>query len=254
MANPKNDVGAGKLYVAERNVDWAKYGADEMLPDLKDVWVYCTKLINRKSFAKRYPKTHQRFAIDGELNPIAFPKAVMANWKNEYYTNEDYPTYYNLGGIAGGGDPQVMSTSEYAEEKAVVSGIRSPDVYELKKSWKGDKLATSYRPRGLRIYPAKKNGAATKDMITLCHWARQKWVILHELAHVIDWNENGAPTKSYHMGHGWQFCQIYIHIVGMAFGHDAKTELRQALKANGVQDLQPKSEKEVPYIGIEWTV
>ena len=97
---------------------------------------------------------------------------------------------------------------------------------------------------GLRIEPRARGGSANGYHISLDRqWARQKWVIIHELAHVVDWNENGRAVHLYHQGHGWQFCSIYLNLVGMAFGADAKKELRECFKNGNVRYLQPRGAK-----------
>ena len=97
---------------------------------------------------------------------------------------------------------------------------------------------------GLRIEPKARGGCATGNYIALDrNWARQKWVIIHELAHVVDHNENGRPEHLFHQGHGWQFCSIYLNLVGMAFGADAKKELRECFKNGNVEYLRPRGAK-----------
>ena len=227
------DVYGHELYAAERCVGWAAYDADENLQDLKDVWLFVTKLINRKSFAKRYPNTHRRFSVSGKLEPVAFPKIVLT--KDRWIS---YDSEFHMGAVAGGRDGRKW---EDGWDDWVVRGHRSPDAEVLRKGTFSSGKHKSYIPTGLTIYPSTRNGgAANRDMIELNKWARKKWIILHELAHDIDWNENGSPNARWHQGHGWQFCQIYIHIVGMVFGHDCKTELRQEMKAGGVRDTRPR--------------
>ena len=97
------------------------------------------------------------------------------------------------------------------------------------------------RLHGIEIKPTSKGGWANDSTIALNKWARQKYVILHELAHVIDWNENGETGKIYHQGHGWQFCAIYLQLIFMAFGYEAKKALREEFKKHGVKYTKPRS-------------
>ena len=94
---------------------------------------------------------------------------------------------------------------------------------------------------GLRITPKASGGSACATEMNLDRWARQKWVVIHELAHVVDYIENGRPRQIYHQGHGWQFCAIYQRLVGMAFGHQAWKALKTEMRAQGVKYLQPKT-------------
>ena len=100
------------------------------------------------------------------------------------------------------------------------------------------------RSVGLRIEPQARGGGANRSHIALDrNWARQKWIIIHELAHVVDHHENGDPHTLDHQGHGWQFCSIYLNLVGMAFGADAKKELRECFKNGNVRYLRPSGTK-----------
>ena len=96
---------------------------------------------------------------------------------------------------------------------------------------------------GLAIKPTSRGGSANRDEINLSKWARQKWVVIHELAHVVDEIENGSPHFIYHQGHGWQWCSIYQRLVGMAFGHQAWKALKTEMRAKDVKYLQPKTER-----------
>lgn len=96
---------------------------------------------------------------------------------------------------------------------------------------------------GLCISPSSSGGCANRNEISLDRWARQKWYVIHEVAHVVDYNENGTPSRLDHQGHGWQFCSIYLNLVGMAFGADAKKELRECFKNGKVRYLRPRGAK-----------
>ena len=96
---------------------------------------------------------------------------------------------------------------------------------------------------GLAITPKANGGCANGREMSLSRNARQKWYVIHELAHVVDHNENGRPRRLDHQGHGWQFCSIYLNLVGMAFGADAKKELRECFKNGNVRYLRPRGAK-----------
>jgi len=99
------------------------------------------------------------------------------------------------------------------------------------------------RSVGLRIEPKARGGCANGREMSLSRNARKKWYVIHELAHVVDYNENGSPSRLDHQGHGWQFCSIYLTLVGMAFGADAKKELRECFKNGNVRYLRPRGAK-----------
>lgn len=86
---------------------------------------------------------------------------------------------------------------------------------------------------GLIIRPKARGGCANANEMDLSRWARQKWIVIHELAHVVDHNENGVPWHIWHQGHGWQFCRIYLTLVNLAFGYEAEKALRASFKAHG---------------------
>ena len=187
MVQPhETDVQAKTLYAAERKVDWAKYGGDENLEELEAVWVYVQKLINRKSFARRYRETHLRFGTLNKTKPQRYHERSSMGYKSH---------------------PFVMGT-------------------EFDK--------------GIRIMPTNYGGYANSQRIALSKWARQKYIVVHELAHVVDCNENGSIDKRWHQGHGWQFCQIYLQLVSAAFGAEAKVALRDSFRDEGVRFTRPR--------------
>lgn len=93
---------------------------------------------------------------------------------------------------------------------------------------------------GLRIQATSHGGYANSQRMALNKWARQKYIVVHELAHVVDCNENGTIDKPWHQGHGWQFCQIYLQLVSAAFGAEAKVALRDSFRDEGVRFNRPR--------------
>lgn len=185
MVNHETDVQAKTLYDAERKVDWSKYGGYENLKELETVWVYVDKLMARKSFERRYPRTHGKF------------NRTHRGWKSKPQRYVEWGKPYVVGNSYG-------------------------------------------KLHGITIKPSSYGGKASGTTIYLDKWARQKYIVVHELAHVVDRNENGAPNKPWHQGHGWQFCLIYLKLVELAFGHDAKKELRDSFRNEGVRFNRPK--------------
>ena len=221
-----------ELYEAEREVGWATYGATENLEDLRDVWLFVNKVMNKASFKKRYPQTH-RLAQPKNTKPVAFPKSIMLPGGGYRTRGSDYS---HLGGVAGG--------KKVPGE--IRQGRRSPDYAYLTWSFQGTprvKADECFEPVGIEIFPAAIRGAsANRRSINVSKWGRQKWVLMHELAHVVDMNENGAH-REWHQGHGWQFSAIYLNLVGMVFGADCKKELRDQFKSGAVKYLQPRGAK-----------
>lgn len=102
-------------------------------------------------------------------------------------------------------------------------------------------IGNSYgKLHGIIIKPSSNGGSANGGTMYLDKWARQKWIVVHELAHVVDRNENGTPRKAWHQGHGWQWCQIYLQLVSAAFGAEAKKELRDKFREQQVRFNRPK--------------
>lgn len=118
----------------------------------------------------------------------------------------------------------------YGEQVYVMGEIQSDDRYLDMR-------------HGLRITPKARGGSANGSEMNLDRWARQKWIVIHELAHVVDHIENGSPRQIYHQGHGWQFAAIYLRLVGTAFGYGAEKALRASFKTHGVKHSQPKTER-----------
>jgi len=81
--------------------------------------------------------------------------------------------------------------------------------------------------RGTRI--ARGGGS----WMNMPKWARSKWVILHEIAHNIQFEDPG---------HGWQFAAIYLDMVGRFIGSEAKAKLKAAFKKHKVR-FRPKSNR-----------
>ncbi len=74
--------------------------------------------------------------------------------------------------------------------------------------------------------------------ISLPHWARTEFIILHELAHVAISRRHGINVA----GHGWEFCDVYLRLVRTMLGVEAHDRLRDAFKAHGVR-YRPKAKR-----------
>lgn len=98
----------------------------------------------------------------------------------------------------------------------------------MSSSWTKKNFPRASRP--LTVNTNKKYGCAYGNYwstkITLPPWAWKNWVILHEIAHVLD-NEGAA--------HGPFFCVVYLKLVKHFMGKEAFLALKQAFRANRVK-------------------
>lgn len=93
-----------------------------------------------------------------------------------------------------------------------------------------------YPPIELRPGKGARNAFARSeawsDSITLPLWARQRWVILHELSHVLQKDRSESA-------HGWQFCARYLELVYHELGEEAGDKLKAEFKSRGVKFKAP---------------
>lgn len=78
--------------------------------------------------------------------------------------------------------------------------------------------------RTIRVELGKGGGLAQGSTIRLGVGARNEWVFLHEVAHVL------TPDK-----HGPQFAAVYVYLVGQVLGKEAAATLKAHFKAKGVK-------------------
>jgi hypothetical protein len=98
----------------------------------------------------------------------------------------------------------------------------------------------------LELLPCNKGAwAGHVNQIALSVWSRQEHCLLHELAHLINDCEN-RNSRKYNQGHGWQFCSIYLTLVGFMMGPEAKSDLREAFKKHNVKYLRPRGLGVIP--------
>jgi putative metallohydrolase (TIGR04338 family) len=70
--------------------------------------------------------------------------------------------------------------------------------------------------------------------LILPYWARTRWVILHELSHVVA----GSNAK-----HGWLFCAVFLELITMYLGEDAGRRLRNAFRQTRCKFRKPYHRK-----------
>ncbi len=93
------------------------------------------------------------------------------------------------------------------------------------KRWPNCRTILIKDGRGRRIACASVgyNGGTLK----LPKWARQEWVVLHEVAHVI-------TTKTV-ASHGQEFCANMLELVGHCMGDEAERSLKESFDKNNVK-------------------
>jgi len=105
--------------------------------------------------------------------------------------------------------------------------------------------------RGLKIRPGQgaRNAFASFDdgeTITLPLWARNEPVMLHELCHLIVRHDyrprygSGSPKPA---AHGWEFCHVYLKVVGNVMGPEARELLKASLKEHRVKFNKPRKKR-----------
>lgn len=70
---------------------------------------------------------------------------------------------------------------------------------------------------------------------------RSRWVVLHELSHVIV-QRTFHPEPAWH---GWEFADVYLQLVWCVLGKEAHNGLRDAFRANGVRYKAPRARRQL---------
>lgn len=81
----------------------------------------------------------------------------------------------------------------------------------------------------------RKSACGAMGFISMPVWSRKKWVVLHELAHVIS-----RRTDCYIAGHGWEYAACYLLLVRYVLGVDAHDRLKAEFKAHRVRFREPR--------------
>lgn len=85
------------------------------------------------------------------------------------------------------------------------------------------------------------NAGGYDAAILIPRWARQEWVVLHELAHTITQRVYGYNVA----GHGWQFCAVYLKLVLYGMGREAHDTLKRDFRACRVRHTAPRKRREL---------
>jgi len=98
-------------------------------------------------------------------------------------------------------------------------------------------LRTQFTPRVLeqvRIISGRENRSAyaAGSTISMPHWARSKFIVIHEVAHVLCDRYFG---KDFIAGHGVEFASLQVAMVSQFLGQADGLELHQAFMRWGVK-------------------
>lgn len=77
----------------------------------------------------------------------------------------------------------------------------------------------------------------TRPSISAGTRTRQPYILLHELAHILD-SSSGA-------WHGWQFCDILLRLVKHFMGAEAHARLKASFKEHKVRFTAPRAKREL---------
>ncbi len=158
--------------------------------------------------------------------------------------NAESEAFYGKGDNWGG---VKIPKSKFATTKSCQSFMRNIVTEPAFKRWYPDAYhKLSQYP--IQVKAGRKNASAVgenfktgeKNQITLPEWARKRYVMLHELSHLIqywEYNLHSTLGRRSVAGHGWEFCAIYLKLIRRVMGADASSALRASFKKRGVKHL-----------------
>lgn len=95
-----------------------------------------------------------------------------------------------------------------------------PDTLPSLTGWQRWTLASRYRMIQVRDGRARRSACGSRlGYIKMPRWSRTKWIVLHEIAHVV---QTEWPA------HGRQFARIYLDLVRRFIAPEAAQELKRA--------------------------
>ena len=140
--------------------------------------------------------------------------------------------------------------SAYAELTSLFYGERTrPPKWRLNdrryQEWAAyDHKKVFGREEGLWVSRNYRNGRAywsgIDQRIQMSDYYANELICLHELAHAVCTYEFGNRVK-----HHWQFCMVYLKLVGNVMGVETRNKLRQAFKDNKVKYTKPRAKREL---------
>ena len=124
--------------------------------------------------------------------------------------------------------PSLESCEKYARHVAQLKRISR---IEYAPAHYSHKLKAGWTPT-ISDGRGSPRARALGSVIQLPHWARKKWVILHELTHLlVPWHIRPS--------HGWEFCATYLKVVLYAEGREAHDLLKASFKKHKIR-FRPK--------------
>lgn len=128
-----------------------------------------------------------------------------------------------------------------------------------RRLWKAFPFMQPSAPARVRREFVIKDGRGSKKArggptrLVMPRHQRRKWVILHELAHLLHGREQDAVKTSdalvesdlytrrgYTSPHGWRYCMIYMQLVRWFVGAEAHDRLKVAFKQGRVKFRPPR--------------
>ena len=82
----------------------------------------------------------------------------------------------------------------------------------------------------------RRKACAIGSEIRIPKWARNTWIVLHELAHVVA----GREFKGERASHGWEFCETYLKLVLYVIGREAHDALKESMRGHRVRFREPR--------------
>lgn len=74
-------------------------------------------------------------------------------------------------------------------------------------------------------------------------WARTEWVVLHELAHIL--NNRDRRLGEQRAAHGWEFAEIYLFLVKTMLGKDVEDLLKASFRKHRVKFSKPRPKRQL---------
>jgi putative metallohydrolase (TIGR04338 family) len=121
---------------------------------------------------------------------------------------------------------------------------RASEIFESK--WMRDRYPSiTANPPRIEFSPSKRGASAWAYTIRTGTSAviMREYIILHELAHVI---ESRMPFDRKRQAHGWEFCEIYLSLVSRFMGAEAAARLKAAFKAHKARFTKPRTRTLTP--------
>ena len=118
----------------------------------------------------------------------------------------------------------------------------------VKKVWTSERVKKSFPKAVVRgSEPKVKDGRGRRNAcggvhsISIPLWARNSWVVVHELSHTITQREFGFRVAA----HGWQFCHVFLKLTLYAMGREAHDALYKQFRKDRVKFKAPRARRQL---------